>query len=105
MFVIKQNDLLPNMECQLLDCEGKPFNLELCSIKFHMVNSSKDVVINREIDVVNIEDGKVEVVWVEGDTENSGIYRCEFEINMPDGKPISIPNDGYFLIQIVPELA
>lgn len=105
MFTIKQNDTLPNLEAQLLDHEGSPINLDLCGVHFHMSNFKGEVEIDRPATIVEIESGRVRVDWQNGDTSKIGIYKAEFEVNMPDGKTISIPNDGYFLISIISELA
>ncbi len=105
MFVIKQNDTLPNLESSLKDGSGNPVNLDLCGVKFHMSNYKGDVKIVRPATIVNVATGEVKVEWIDGDTETVGVYKCEFEVNMPDGKTLSVPNDGYFLISIVPEIA
>lgn len=104
MFTIKQNDTLPNLEAQLLDHNGAPINLDLCGVRFHMNELYKNI-INRTASITDIANGKVKFEWQEGDTSKTGTYYCEFEINMPDGKIITVPNDGYFLISIVKELA
>ena len=62
-------------------------------------------IINRLALITGIENGNVRVEWQEGDTSQVGTYQCEFEVNMPDGKTLTVPNDGYFLISIVKELA
>lgn len=105
MFVIKQNDTLPVLAVQLFDPGGTPLNLELCGIHFHMSSYGGRIKINRPAAVTDIEQGKVKIEWQEGDTDTTGTYKCEFEVNMPDGKIITVPNDGYFLISIVRELA
>ena len=106
MFVIKQNDTLPNLEAQLFDGEGNPLNLDLCGVHFHMNNYRNNVIkINRPATIIDAEGGQVAVEWQEGDTDTIGTYKCEFEVNMPDGKIITVPNDGYFLINIIRELA
>jgi len=105
MLTIKQNDTLPYLEAQLIDADGNPINLDLCSVKFHMANFRGVVKIDRQAIISNVENGEVKVEWQEGDTDAVGTYKCEFEVNMPDGKVITIPNDGYFLISIVAELA
>lgn len=105
MFVIKQNDTLPYLEAQLLDAEGNPINLDLCGVRFHMLDKWNVIKIDRPIEIVDIAKGEVKVVWQEGDTSESGAYLAEFEINMPDGNIITVPNDGYYDIKIVRELA
>lgn len=105
MFTIKQNDTLPNLEAQLLDNNGASINLDLCGVHFHMVNYKGVEKINRPATITNIATGEVKVEWQTGDTSEIGTYKCEFEVNMPDGKVLTVPNDGYFLISVVKELA
>jgi len=62
-------------------------------------------IINRPVTIVDMDSGKVKVEWQPGDTSTVGTYQCEFEVNMPDGKIITVPNNGYFLIEIIKELA
>ena len=104
MFTIKQNDTLPNLEAQLLDYTGSPINLDLCGVHFHM-NKYGTNIINRPAMITDAINGRVKIEWQQGDTGVVGTYQCEFEVNMPDGKIITVPNDGYFLISIVKELA
>jgi hypothetical protein len=105
MFVIKQNDTLPFLIAKLLDYNGNPVNLELCGVHFHMQDGFRQKKINKPATIVDVENGIVKVEWQEGDTDTPGTYKCEFEVNMPDGKVITVPNDGYFLISIVPEIS
>lgn len=105
MFTIKQNDTLPNLEAQLFDPDGEPLNLDLCGVHFHMSDYKSNVTINRPATITDIEKGEVKVAWQEGETGTVGTFKCEFEVNMPDGKIITVPNDGYFLISIIKELA
>ena len=105
MFTIKQNDTLPILEVQLLDYNDTPINLKLCGVTFHMVDRKLEVKIKRQVDIVSIENGEIKVNWLEGDTSESGLFKGEFEINMPDGKVISVPNNSYFTINIIKELA
>lgn len=105
MFVIKQNDTLPKLECQLFDNNNVPINLTLCNVRFHMVDKKNNIVINEEVEMVNLNDGKIRYNWSEGNTSISGIFRGEFEVNLPNGDIITVPNDSYFTISIVPELS
>ena len=105
MFVIKQNDTLPNLEAQLMDCEGNPINLDLCGVDFHMKALDGEIKVDRPVTIIDIENGEIKVEWLEGETDTTGTFKCEFEVNMPDGKILTVPNDGYFLISIVKELA
>lgn len=105
MFVIKQGDTLPMLEAQLFDPDGNPLNLDLCGVRFYMKNRYLSDTINKQASIKDIENGIVQVIWEDGDTSKAGVYKCEFEVNMPDGNTITVPNDDYFLIKIVRELS
>ncbi len=105
MFTIKQNDTMPALQAQLIDAVGNPINLDLCGVQFHMTNYKGIEKINRPATITDEATGEVKVEWLAGDTAETGTFKCEFEVNMPDGKILTVPNDGYFLIYIVKELA
>ena len=105
MFTIKQNDTMPALQAQLKDVNGSPVNLDLCGVHFHMTNYKGIEKINRPATITNVATGEVKVEWQTSDTDTVGTFKCEFEVNMPDGKILTVPNDGYFLISIVKELA
>ena len=104
-FILKQNDTLPVLEAQLLNADGTPINLDLCGVHFHMKALDGRKLINRPAEIVDAENGKVKVTWQEGDTDTAGICKCEFEIVFPDSTILTIPNDGYFLVKVVNEIA
>jgi len=103
-FVIKQNDTAPPLEAQLIDADGNPINLDMCGVKFHMKDGYGKVNINRPATIVDAAQGLVRVDWQDGDTSIAGIMKCEFEVTFTDGKVLTVPNDGYFLIHIFVEL-
>jgi len=104
-YIIKQNDTLPVLEAQLLNEDGTPINLVLCGVHFHMKTLDGKKLINRPAEIIDNEAGKVKVAWQEGDTSKVGLYKCEFEIVFTDSTVLTIPNDGYFFVRIVNEIA
>lgn len=48
--------------------------------------------------------GQVTYVWQTGDTATAGIYNAEWEVKWDDGGYETVPNDGYFSIEIVDDL-
>lgn len=104
-YLLKQNDTRPYMEAQLLDANGEPVNLDFCGVHFHMKSLCSGKMINRPAEIVDAENGKVKVTWREGDLEVPGSYKCEFQVNFTDFTTLTVPNDGYFLIRIIEELA
>lgn len=103
-FAIKQNDTVPALEAQLIDADGKPINLDMCGVRFHMRGSFGRKEINRVVNIIDAEQGQVQVDWQDGETDTTGIFNCEFEITFPDNSILTVPNDGYFLIKIIKEL-
>lgn len=97
---IKQNDTVPALEAQLVNADGTAIDLTLCSVWLHMGNK-----INAVSEITDAIKGWVKYAWQTGDTDTVGLYKAEFEIKYPDGAIQTVPNDGYFLIQIVNELA
>jgi len=103
-FYIKRNDTAPSLETQLIDAEGTPINLDMCGVRFLMKDGFGRVNINRPATIVDASQGLLRVEWQEGDTSVAGVMKCEFEITFTDGKVLTVPNDGYFLIHIVEDL-
>lgn len=103
-FTIKQNDTVPALEAQLLDADGKPVNLDMCGVRFHMRDGYGKKEINRPATIMDVEQGRIRVDWQVGDTDTTGIFKCEFQITFTDSTILTVPNDGYFLVYIVEEL-
>ncbi len=103
-YVLKQNDTLPAIEAQLTEDDGTPVNLEYCGVHLHMRSLDGKKIIKRPAEIVDVEQGKVKVVWQEGETETADIYKCEFQINFTDFSVLTVPNDGHFIIKIVNEI-
>jgi len=104
-FLIKQNDTIPYLEAQLIDANGNPINLDMCSVTFHMEDMYGKKKIIRKATIIDAEQGNVRIEWGKGETDIAGTMRCEFEIIFTDDSILTVPNDGYFTITIVPELA
>lgn len=104
-YIIKQNDTMPALEASLLNEDGSPINLEMCGVHFHMSTRRGEIKIDRPAEIVDAENGKVKVAWQEGDAEEAGLYKCEFEIVFTDSTILTVPNDGYFLVRVIKEIA
>lgn len=103
-FYIKRNDTAPPLEAQLIDAEGNAINLDMCGVRFIMRDGFGRMNVNRPATIVDATQGLVRVDWQEGDTSVAGVMKCEFEITFTDGRIMTVPNDGYFLINIVEDL-
>jgi hypothetical protein len=103
-YTLKQNDTLPAIEAQLINADGTPINLDLCGVRFHAQSFDRKKLIVKQAEIIDAENGKVRVKWKEGDTDTAGNYRAEFEIVFTDSTILTVPNDGYFLVKIIPEI-
>lgn len=108
-FSIKRNDLAPSLRGTATDGNGSPINLsDIINTVFLMTLADPSITtptINRA--AATIEDavnGTIRYDWVQGDTATAGIYKGEFELTKSSGQPETIPNDGYLMIEIKPDL-
>lgn len=112
LFKIKQGDLLPVLEAQLvtLDADGEvegPQDLTGATVVFTMRNKkTNEIKINEQAaTVTDILTGMVEYEWSGDDTDTPGSYYGEFEA-MFSSKPLSFPNGKKgFDIKITPDSA
>lgn len=103
---LKKDDTRPVLQRylrQTVDGALSPVNLTTASaIKFIMAQGA--MVVTGVASIVTAASGCVAYKWATGDTATSGQYTAEFEIKWADGGYETIPNDGYFSIEIVADL-
>lgn len=105
-FYIKQNDTSPYMSATLKDGNDVVIDLTSANVFLHMRPiGSSEVTVNAEAVVTSATEGKVRYDWQDGDTAKSGSYQAEFQINFNNGTIETVPNSGYFIVQILPEIA
>jgi hypothetical protein len=103
---IKKDDLLPNIRATLTDADGSAIDLTLASgVRFVMkkpgATTSK---VNASASVVTPGSGVVQYTWSGTDTNTSGVYYAEFEVNWGGGVYQTFPASGYLEVEIVPDL-
>lgn len=104
-FAIKRHDLRPNVAAQFFKADGvTPLPLDDASGVYFVMrikNAPLDTppVIKRICAFVDRTLGKVEFEWESGDTDTAGKYEYEFEIDW-NGRPQTIPPNGFFALQI-----
>lgn len=112
LFKIKQGDLLPVLEVQLVtltsdgEVEG-PQNLTGSTVVFTMRNKrTNEIKVNEQsATVVDALTGMVKYEWSGNDTNIPGSYYGEFEATF-GAKPLSFPNGKKgFDIKITPDPA
>lgn len=102
-FCIKQGDLWPPLEAYLLQADNAAIPLEEDDIvKFIMTpkNDRRNVIIDEEAEIVDLDTGYVRYTWQPGDTDVADTYQAEFLVMLHGDTPIRVPNNGYFIITI-----
>ena len=108
-FEIKRNDLLPRYRIQLTQSdpdtgEQSPVDFTAATGAVFIMKLGGAVKIDREpMTFVDRVAGIVEYEWVLGDTDTSGGYSVEIEVDW-SGKPQTFPSTGYFSVVIGEDL-
>lgn len=111
-FTLKQGDQRPLFVVVLKDNIGEDdeatVNLTTAtSAVFNMVDESgSPVKINRgSASITDAANGEVTYTWGTADTNTVGTYNAELEVTWNDGKPETFPNDSYWTVEVVDDLA
>jgi hypothetical protein len=106
-FTIKRNDRRPRWRYGLT-VNGDPMNLTgATAVRFIMKQGSTIKINKLAMTVVDATTGVVEYAWASGDTDTTGTYNVEVEVDW-GGSPAELqtfPNEGYFTVNIVDDLA
>lgn len=110
-FEIKRNDLLPHYRVQLTQTDPNdptaqiPVDLTGATNAYFIMKTGTTLKINRvAMAFINRALGIVEYTWAVGDTDTSGSYNVEVEVNW-SGFPQTFPSSGYFAVVISDDLA
>ncbi len=101
---IKQSDTYPPLRAYLQMANGKPIRLAGATVKLIALDSNDNKKINKQVEIKDANKGYVEYKWDKKDTQEPGELRAEFEITQQDGSIVTVPNDGYFIINITKQL-
>lgn len=91
---LKKNDLQPYYYAKAKDSDGNAIPLSGATIYCTMKSLAGTVKIDRQTTGINITDadaGEFEYRWQSGDTDTTGPYKIEFEINPASGGKFTIP--------------
>jgi hypothetical protein len=102
----KKNDRLPAISYRLEVPLGSALDLTDAEIRFIMTSDATGAV---KVDALATSDaptsGVVEYAWAPGDLDTPGSYRAEWRVLMPTGQLITLPDDGYLIITVMPSLS
>lgn len=105
---IKRGDTRPVIQrylTQTIDGVTTPVpSLGLASAVKLIMKLAPMAAITGVASITNIPSAAAYYKWATGDTASAGIYQAEWEIAWSDGGYETVPNDGYFSIEVVADL-
>lgn len=104
--VIKQHSELPKLSLTLTDAESNPVDLtDATSVTFvmHLLGDATTSVVGAAT-VVEPEAGQVEYAFTAANTQISGKYLATMKATFPSSQDRIFPYNGYYLIDIQPDL-
>ena len=106
-FTIKQGDRLPEIYATLADADGAPVDLTGASVRLHLASvSTGALTLDAAASVLNPPTaGGVRYSWQDADTAADDDLRGEFQVTFSDGRVETFPNDDYFSVSVVADLA
>jgi hypothetical protein len=109
MFLIKQNDELPNFQALLRtrvdDQNPQPVDLTGATVKFKMQSlGGGPLKVDAPAVILDAITGSVSYEWVAADTDTVGQYRAEFEVTFLSGRVLSFPTQGFLPVQVMPSI-
>jgi hypothetical protein len=106
-FTIKQNDRLPAFDIVVMTGLKEVVDLtDFSTPTFHMWNKrTRATVVDAAAAIVSAAGGLVRYSWGASDTVTPGLYEAEFGLLYTGALPMTIPNDGYYLVLITPEIS
>ena len=104
-FTIKLGDLLPTLEATLFDESGASIDLTGATVLLLLKPASGQApALSFDATVVDATAGTVRYDWPEPDAFLPLVYLAEWQVTFPGDLIETFPNDGYFVINIVPSL-
>lgn len=101
MFTIKKGDTKKSLYAELSNQKG-PVDLTECKVYLRIGS----LPLNND-GLCEIKDAAAGLVWYvfeQGETDQPGFYKGEFEVHYPDFRKETFPNDGYIDINIKKDL-
>ena len=106
-FAIKSGDTKPDLTATLLDANGAAVDITGAAVKFSMkqLGKSSAKISKAAVTIVLATAGTVKYVWGASNTDTPGEFEGEFEVTFGDSTVLTFPNDGYFTIEMLPQIA
>jgi len=103
---VKQNDRRPVVVATLTDSTGGAIDLSTASgVKFVMKSATASTAkIDTAATITTATDGIVTYSWAAGDTDTTGTYDAEFEIDWGSNIYETIPTKNYLTVEVIDDL-
>lgn len=105
---LKTGDTSPAVTATLTSPDGTAINVSAADVRFQMepaLDPDAGLTVDAPATIMDGDAGRVRYDWQAGDTVTPGRYHGEFVVDHHDGTTETVPNDGYFIIQILPRLS
>lgn len=89
------------MTATLTYATGGAIDLTTATIALVMKRESDGLRKVFAADIVSAAAGTVKYEWAIDDTKDVGEYQSEWQVTYASGKKITVPNTGYFYIEIL----
>lgn len=104
-FFIKQHDRLPEISSTLQDANATAVDVTGCTVRFILTNKATGTLeFDKAATIVTAASGIVKYSWADGDTDNAGTYKAEWEVTFGDGRAETFPNSTYLIVKITADL-
>ncbi len=103
--LLKTTDSWDILPYTIKSASGTPVDLTNATVSFIMAKTgSLSPVINKEADIIDAENGKVQYKFTETDTLLTGTFNAEFQVVFPNEERKTFPTAGYLKVQIASNL-
>lgn len=103
-FYISQGATAPAITATLIDQYGNVANLTGASVNFVMTNAFYGNAVNQPATIVNAGAGQVSYSWASTDTQNTGLFSCQWQVVFSNGAQETYPQGYYNQVSIAPSL-
>ena len=89
----------------LEDGDGNPADLVGAAVRFIVGVLGQEPIVNAEAEVIDEETAEVGYTWADGDLDDPGVYRGEYEVTYSDTSVETFPVNGYIEVWILQDLS
>lgn len=102
---LKQGDTFPPVDITVLNPDGLPLSLPTGTlVRFHMGTLRTGAAFLGVGEVLDAAAGRISYQWQPGDTDTPGGFLAEFQLTLPDGRVLTVPNNDWIEVEIVKQL-